>query len=145
MRIPGHGLLRRIFTSASGSRAERMTRIAPAILYMLVIFIVSAIPAQQLRPVADDRVAHFVEYFGLGAVLLIAASSFGPIDRSVRLVGATLLFGALFALSDEVHQRFVAGRQASWSDVMFDVLGLTASMIGIVVLLKPVLKAGPRG
>ena len=144
MKIPGQRLFRRLFTFSSGSRAERVARIAPAILYLIVIFMVSAIPAADIRPFTDDRIAHFVEYFILGGLLLIAAASFGPIDRSVKLVGAAWMFGALFAISDEVHQKFVPGRQASWNDVLFDVLGLTASIIGIVVLLKPNLKGRMR-
>lgn len=145
MTMPGGRLLRRLFTSSSGSRAERIARITPAVLYLLFIFIVSGIPAAHLRPITDDRIAHFFEYFILGVLLLIAAASFGPIDRRLRLVGASWLFGALFALSDEVHQLFVEGRHPSWSDVVFDVLGMTASMIVIVVLLKPNLKPRPRG
>jgi len=140
MTNPGRGLLRRLFTSSSASRAERTIRITPAILYLTGIFIVSSIPAVQLRPVTDDRIAHFVEYFILGVLLLIAVAAFGPIERSLKVVSATWLFGALYALSDEVHQMFVAGRQASWNDVLFDVLGLTASMIAIVVMLKPMIK-----
>lgn len=140
MKMPGLRLLRRLFTSSSGSRAQRIARITPAILYLMLIFIVSGIPGADLRPFTEDRIAHFVEYFILGGLLLTAAASFGPVDRSLKLVSASWLFGALYALSDEVHQMFVPGRQPSWNDVLFDVLGLTASMIGIVVLLKPNVK-----
>lgn len=139
MRIPGGKLFRRLFTS-SPSRSEKLARITPAILYLILIFFISSIPAGQIRPFTDDRIAHFVEYFILGVLLLIAAASFGPIQRTRRWVFAAWLFGALFAVSDEVHQMYVPGRQASWNDVLFDVLGLTASMIGIVVMLKPNLK-----
>lgn len=144
MKIPGLRLFRRLFTFSPGSRAERVARITPAILYLIVIFMVSAVPAADLRPLTDDRIAHFVEYFILGGLLLIAAASFGPIDRGLKLVNASWLFGALFALSDEVHQMFVPGRQASWNDVLFDVLGMTACMIGIVVLMKPNVKGRVR-
>lgn len=132
-------LLRRLFTASSASRAERTIRITPAVLYLIGIFVVSSIPGKDVRAFADDRIEHFLEYFGLGVLLLIAVASFGSIQR-LKLVSGSWLFGALYALSDEVHQMFVPGRQPSWNDVLFDVLGLTAAMIGIVVALKPMLK-----
>ena len=38
--------------------------------------------------------------------------------------------GALYAVSDEVHQHFVRGRHAAWYDVVIDTVGVT---IGVVI------------
>lgn len=38
-------------------------------------------------------------------------------------VAIALLLTALFAISDEYHQTFVAGRGGTWTDVAFDVCG----------------------
>jgi len=65
------------------------------------------------------KLAHMAEYAVLG--LLLA--------RAVRRPSVALILGVLYAVSDEVHQMFVAGRQGSPLDVVVDAVGVTIGVI----------------
>ena len=45
------------------------------------------------------------------------------------LLWLAVLFTALYAVSDEIHQRFVPGRQGQLADVLFDVSGALAMIL----------------
>src|SRR5687768_8195927 len=78
----------------SASRLELIGRIAPTIVYLSIIYTVSGLSSDKISFVFDDRLAHFLEYFGLGVLLIFSLA--GLTDRSVP----TWQFGAawLFAL-----------------------------------------------
>ncbi len=59
------------------------------------------------------KLAHFTEFFILGI---------GVSRLKWPIMGAVLLILA-YAISDEFHQYFVPGRQASWVDVLIDTVG----------------------
>jgi VanZ family protein len=90
---------------------------------------------QHLSPARFESVNHYVrkaghltEYALLGGLLHRAAASqkasAGAVSRwSPRRVLAVLIVLALYAASDEFHQRFVASRTPSVGDVMIDIAG----------------------
>jgi VanZ family protein len=95
---------------------------------------------QQLPPARFDSVNHYVrkaghliEYALLGGLLHRAAAhhqaSAGEKDRwgPHRVLGA-LIVVALYAASDEFHQRFVASRTPSVWDVLLDIAGGAAGL-----------------
>ena len=70
--------------------------------------------------------AHMLEYAILGALLARA------------LLGTTSwwgwlawLVGATYAVSDELHQHFVPGRQASIVDVVIDAVGVAVGVLAV--------------
>jgi len=65
------------------------------------------------------KLAHAAEFGVLGALLLRA------IDRA----GVAFALGALYAVSDELHQMFVPGRMGSPLDVAIDTLGVTCGVL----------------
>jgi VanZ family protein len=65
------------------------------------------------------KFAHVTEYAILGAFLLRALA------REVPAFLAALAYAA----SDEIHQRFVAGRHASPVDVAIDAIGITIGLL----------------
>ena len=67
------------------------------------------------------KIAHVAEYFVL-SFLLFRALVLIPVARRTALLGA-LVMTLAYALSDEWHQHFVAGRQGSLRDVLVDSLG----------------------
>lgn len=74
-----------------------------------------------------DGLLHFVEYYGLGWLLmrwLLSKRGRFWRERS-RLVA--VLGGVLYGLTDEWHQSFVPGREATLVDVFFDGLGVAAA------------------
>jgi VanZ family protein len=67
------------------------------------------------------RVAHLIEFAGLGALLLRAVSQGRRITKRELII--TLIVVALYGASDEFHQRFTPGRSSEGLSVLFDVAG----------------------
>ncbi|MCO5315665.1 MAG: VanZ family protein [Solirubrobacterales bacterium] len=118
-----------------------MIRFLPPLALMVVIFLLSAQPDLSTGLGTWDlilrKLAH-MGVFGLLAVLWYRALA-PTTDRALVLA---VLFTLLYAISDEYHQTFVAGRSGSPVDVGIDVVG-----IGLAVLLirsgRMVWLAGP--
>ncbi len=68
------------------------------------------------------KLAHFTEFFILGLA----------ISRLRWAVGCAVLLILAYAISDEFHQYFVPGRQASWVDVLIDTVG---GILGLSMLI----------
>ena len=101
-----------------------------ALAYAVLILIVSSIPdlkTPQLGFEYQDKLYHFIEY-GIFSVFLFFAllnSSKDFLRKNVLLI--SLLIGASFAILDELHQKFIPGRQA-------DVLDFTADFVGVALI-----------
>lgn len=82
------------------------------------------------------KTAHFVEYSILG-VLLWMLIHFDPAWSGFRTkeFWVTLLLAALYASSDEFHQKFVPSREAAVRDVVIDTCG-AASGLAVVWLAR---------
>ena len=65
------------------------------------------------------KLAHAAEFAVLGALLVRAT------DRA----GLAFLLGALYAVTDELHQVFVPGRVGSPLDVAIDVVGVAGGVL----------------
>ncbi len=89
------------------------------------------------------KLAHFGEFLLLAVTLVIPLYVHGV--RKARLFFLTMLICALYALSDEYHQSFIAGRSPQLSDVIVDccgslsgtLLGWAACHIGRKTIFKP--------
>jgi VanZ family protein len=100
-----------------------------------VIFALSSIPHLGTGLGTWDTIlrkgAHVTEYAILGLLLLRAAGRETP----------AFLLGVAYAVTDEVHQRFVSGRHASPIDVAIDAAGI---LIGILVAARAhIVRRGP--
>jgi VanZ family protein len=115
--------------------AETVIRIAVPVAYLALIFALSSVHGSDLPAVADDRIEHFSEYFGLGCALLVAVVAFRPLDH-IGTVAGPAAFGALYAASDEFHQMFVPGRDSSLKDLAFDTLGVSTAAFLIYFLIR---------
>ena len=101
----------------------------PAVAYMALIFYQSSLAVAPLPSAISDKVAHFLGYGLLGA-LLVRATAGGfprPVTRTAALV--SIAIAVLYAASDEFHQRFVPGRTADLDDLGADALGAVAAAI----------------
>lgn len=101
----------------------------PAILYYLLIFIVSSqnidIP---LPGHGFDKVAHFIEFSFLG--LFLSLGYFNALSTSSASKAFIVFFTGLpLGILDELHQRFVPGRTSAASDVMADAAGIIAGIL----------------
>jgi VanZ family protein len=93
---------------------------------MAVIFAASATPGEALPNAGAwdtlfKKGGHLLGYALLGAAYLRGLA--GSRRLTVRDVGAAVLLAALYAGSDELHQRSTPGRSPSLTDVGIDVLG----------------------
>jgi VanZ family protein len=97
--------------------------LAPLAL-MGLIFYLSAQPSVGPELPAWTRiVAHFGEYFVLASLWIWALAPAAG-RRSIPAAGAISL---LYAISDELHQGFVEGRDSDALDVITDAAGIAAA------------------
>ena len=105
----------------------------PAVAWAALIFALSSVPDLGTGLGTWDlvlrKLAHTAEYAILGALLL----------RASRSVPLAVVAGVLYAVSDELHQHFVPGRQGSPLDVLIDAAGVA---IGVAVWRR--LRQPPR-
>ena len=106
-------------------------RWVPAFLLMVIIFILSSLPGENLP------------YFGFWDVLvkkgghalgygLLGLAYFSALPRRLSFVYRwflALLMAVLFAFSDEFHQSFVVGRASSLADVVVDGFGAALALM----------------
>jgi VanZ like family len=95
----------------------------PVVAWAGLIFALSSVPDLGTGLGGWDlvlrKIAHAAEYGVLGALLARAAGS-------ARLAVA---LGVLYAVSDEVHQSFVSGREGSPLDVAIDAVGVVCGIV----------------
>jgi VanZ family protein len=111
----------------------------PVVVWAAVIFTLSSIPSLGTGLGAWDTVlrkaGHMTEFAILGALLLRALGRELP----------AFVTGVAYAVTDEVHQHFVEGRNASALDVALDGVGVAVGILVLRRLLqtRPVPGTGP--
>lgn len=94
---------------------------------------------------ATDKIAHLLEYGGLGWLCARAARAEWPGWTNLAVVLVTLLFAGVYGASDEWHQLYVPGRFAELSDLLADVGGGTSGGIGYLLWLRSGEHSGRAG
>lgn len=109
----------------------RWVRWLPAILIAAAIVTLSSLSPAQMPVASDilgwDKLAHFAAFAALAA-----AARFASPQSFWILVGV-----ALFGASDELHQSFTPGRDASGWDLLADVVGAVFALGAWRVLALP--------
>jgi VanZ family protein len=85
------------------------------------------------------KCGHLTEYAILGALALRAlapASTEAGAKRRWKIAALALAIAALYAASDEFHQRFVPSRGASFEDVLLDACGASAGIAALLLFRK---------
>ena len=121
----------RLALCSATDMARRLVHWLPALLYMGLIFMLSSqsnLPAPYEFP-ESDKVFHVLAYVPLGFLMVYALSR--STSSNLIFFGAFLAF--LYGVTDEIHQYFVPGRDASALDVMADGAG---AMIGSFIYTK---------
>jgi VanZ family protein len=102
----------------------------PVVAWAALIFGLSSIPDLGTGlggwDLALRKAAHFGEYAILGALLARALY-----NTMAAWAWIAWLAGAVYAMSDELHQHFVPGRQASPVDVVIDAVGVAVGVVAI--------------
>ena len=116
---------------------RRLVSWFPVALCMLVIFALSATP--DLRFAQDPSTDYLVRKAGHAGIFgLLAIASWNALAQTTavsRPWAWAVLIAALDAVTDELHQGFVAGRHPAVSDVAIDLAGsLLFIAAGLVVV-----------
>jgi VanZ family protein len=94
----------------------------PVVAWAALIFAFSSVPDLGTGLGGWDlvlrKIAHTAEYAVLGALLV----------RATRRPWLAVALGALYAVSDELHQTFVPGRMGSPIDVAIDTVGVACGV-----------------
>lgn len=110
-----------------------------ALAYAALIFTVSAIPTLNPPPlglVLEDKILHFIEYGIFSLLLFLAFFTSGKEFFKKHVFVISSVIGIAYALSDEIHQKFVPGRSSEFLDFVADSLGIVLVQIGIWFYLK---------
>ncbi len=99
---------------------------APVILYAGLIFTISSfpLPPPKVEIPFVDKFIHLIEY-GILGFLFYRALRASRLAKQVFILA--IIFSILYALSDEIHQLFVPGRE-------FDLWDLAADSLGAILI-----------
>lgn len=111
----------------------------PVVVICVVIFVFSSLsdplprrpPGNRIGTIDFNVFLHVAEFGALGFALALAC--WRENRRPYWVV-----FGLLFAVSDEVHQYFVPNRFFDWWDVVVDLVGVIAGVIFFLVVRRGV-------
>ncbi|MBI1805348.1 MAG: VanZ family protein [Ignavibacteriae bacterium] len=122
------------------SRSSFVRYRLPAILWAMLIFIGSSIPAKafpMLKIFDFDKLIHVVIFFGFGTLVYraLAPSIGNPTFSWRRAIVAILVVGA-YGILDEFHQSFVPGRTPDIWDATADTIGGIVSVISIYIYYR---------
>lgn len=110
-----------------GKFVKTIKRWAPLVLWIVIIFGLSSVPDISGKgisfPAGTDKVVHFLEYAVL-ALLLYRGAAYGKTKPGISRGVISLFVAAGIALMDEYYQSFIPGRDASFLDLMADLLGI---------------------
>ncbi|HXV33801.1 MAG TPA: VanZ family protein [Gaiellaceae bacterium] len=103
--------------------AARVNLWLPVVLWAALIFTLSSIPSLGTGLGTWDlvlrKLAHAAEFGILGALLY----------RALGREPLAILLGSAYAVTDELHQAFVSGRQGSPLDWLIDTAGVVAGVL----------------
>jgi len=119
----------------------------PVLAYAALIFFLSSLssfPEAVPSFFGFDKIAHCVEYYFFGCLLYRWFSSTDRYRKRRRALLMTILIGTCYALSDEWHQSFVPGREASPWDALFDAVGVGMGAATYPLILRGILSARER-
>ena len=115
-------------------------RWGPALLWAAMIFALSSLSTLPAPPAGfTDKHAHFATYGVLAALFVWGLTDRSPARLTWTTAAAAVALAALYGASDEWHQSFVPGREASVLDLAADVSG--AAMAAIAVRAWAIIRA----
>jgi len=95
----------------------------PVIVYMAVIFYVSAQPDVTIPSALTDKSSHSIAYTLLGGLIVRALAGGLPARITARTAVIAIALTTAYGATDEIHQLFVPGRSAEIYDLFADAIG----------------------
>jgi VanZ family protein len=109
----------------------------PFVIYWMILFTLTTLPGKDLPDVGiNDKISHFTAYCGLAVFLNI----FLMVQNKKKILKEkawmfALIFGASYAMIDELHQLFIPGRSCDVLDWTADVIGLLLGLLVVKILM----------
>lgn len=127
------------FSNQSGQESSGLSKKVTEIIVNIISKIKSMDESQKLQYIKDlhpivRKLAHFSIYAVVGFSLMGLFNTY-KIQNKYKVIW-TVIIGAIYALSDEFHQRFIPGRGPSLKDVGIDTLGVIFGMLVIMCFIK---------
>jgi VanZ family protein len=119
----------------------------PAVLIAVTIFWLSNATHPEFPHIGiewEDKIAHSLAYFIFGISLIMFLLSNTKWDSRNKIAIVTIIIGALYGFSDELHQYFIPGRDAEFLDWVADIVGISISLIFIKILKNKLIEAYVR-
>ena len=105
-------------------------RWGPPIVQMALIFYASSLTAVPSLPGGlTDYLGHFIGYAILATLLLRAFARMKWESVTTRTGAFAWIASVAYSLTDETHQMFVPGRNASVADLVADALGAACAVL----------------
>lgn len=121
---------------APGGAVSPVSLWAPVVLYMGLIFSVSAMSQPPAPAEVSDKTLHFAAYGGLGLAALRATAGGRWAGVTAGAAVAAWAIATGYGVTDEVHQRFVPGRSPDPADVLADAFGAAAAIAGAFGIIR---------
>ena len=81
------------------------------------------------------KIAHFSEY-AVGAILIyLLIYTFPKVPSKIRNI-SSIIITIIYAISDEIHQLYIPGREGKIVDVYIDTLGIITGILFINLIIK---------
>ncbi|MCL5808918.1 MAG: VanZ family protein [Deltaproteobacteria bacterium] len=112
---------------------------APVLAYAGLIFLLSSVPRfPDVFPsfFGFDKIVHFSEYYLFGCLIRRWLGAERSRFANQHAVILTILIGTFYGISDEWHQSFVAGRDASIWDAFIDALAVATAASTYLWILR---------
>lgn len=105
----------------------------PLIFYWLLILTLTSLPGYDMPNIKiNDKIEHFLAFGGLGFLLFLSLRIQNKYILLKKLPWLfTILFVALYAAFDELHQLFIPGRMCDFNDWVADMIGV---IIGVLIM-----------
>ena len=111
----------------------------PVLAYAGLIFLLSSVPRfPDVFPsfFGFDKIVHFSEYYLFGCLIRRWLGAERSRFANQHAVILTILIGTFYGISDEWHQSFVAGRDASIWDAFIDALAVATAASTYLWILR---------
>jgi len=118
----------------SPSKRSRLTWIGAwwlTLSYMAVVQFLTSTPRlpRFLKGAGIDKLEHFLAYCVMGLLVWRSFYLRRPGASNWWLALATTVVAGIYAVADELHQRFIPGRFCEWQDLVADWIGVAVALV----------------
>ena len=101
---------------------------------MLLIFIASSVPGDQVPGTISDKLAHLLVYAVLGACFMLPLSGGRLAGMTTMKAVWALALSIGYGITDEFHQSFTPGRTPDVRDLVADGIGAAIGILAVLAI-----------